>query len=132
DLVVELHSPAPAHDHVDLLLLLMCVAVREAIAGRDALVAKAALLELERLACEAKLQVRRAVEVGPEILQILLEVPERERHGRDPTVHLRPAWPRWVSVRRAREDSERSVRWTTTRASPTLAEQPANCGRRRA
>jgi hypothetical protein len=33
----------------------------------------------------AKLQVRRAVEVGPEILQILLEVPERERHGRDPT-----------------------------------------------
>src|SRR5271166_5440502 len=27
DLVVELHPPAPAHDHVDLLLLLMRVAV---------------------------------------------------------------------------------------------------------
>src|SRR3954469_20139526 len=81
DLVVELHPPAPAHDHVQLLLLLVRVAVWEAIAGRDALVAKAALLELERLACEAELQVRRAVEVGPEILQILLEVPEREWHG---------------------------------------------------
>jgi len=59
----------------------MRTAVWEAIVGRDALVAKAALLELERLACVAKLQVRCAVEVGPEILQILLEVPERERHG---------------------------------------------------
>jgi len=37
DLVVELHPPAPEHDHVDLLLLLVRVAVREAIAGRDAL-----------------------------------------------------------------------------------------------
>src|SRR3979409_2705759 len=69
DLVVELHPPAPAHDHVQLLLLLVRVAVREAIVGRDALVAQAALLELERLACEAKLQVRRAVEVGPKMLQ---------------------------------------------------------------
>src|SRR5258706_14966182 len=85
DLVVELHPPAPAHDHVDILLLLMRVAEREPIVGRDALVAEAGLLELERLACEAELQVRRAVEVGPEILQILLEVPERERHGRDST-----------------------------------------------
>src|SRR5204863_7947510 len=90
DLVVELHPPVPAHDHVQLLLLLMRVAVREAIVGRDALVAKAALLELERLARVAELQVRRAVEVGPEILQILLEVPERERHGRDPTVQSPP------------------------------------------
>src|SRR3954463_12610824 len=90
DLVVELHPPAPAHDHVQLLLLLVRVAVREAIVGRDALVAKAGLLELERLACEAELQVRRAVEVGPEILQILLEVPERERHGREPTVQSPP------------------------------------------
>src|SRR3954449_2934548 len=68
----------------------MRVAVREAIVGRDALVAKAALLELERLGCEVELQIRRAVEVGPEILQILLEVPERERHGRDPTVQSPP------------------------------------------
>src|SRR5215208_1721462 len=90
DLLVELHPPAPAHDHVHLLLLLVRVAVREAIVGRDALVAEAALLEPERLACMAELQVRGAVEVGPEILQILLEVPARERHGRDPTLHFRP------------------------------------------
>src|SRR3954451_8279991 len=94
DLIVELHPPAPAHDHVHLLLLLVRVAVGEAIAGRDALVAKAGLLELERLACEAEFQVRRAVEVGSDILQILLEVPERERHGRDSTVQ---SPPRWVS-----------------------------------
>ena len=41
DLVVELHPPAPARDHVQLLLLLVRVAVREAEAGRDALVAEA-------------------------------------------------------------------------------------------
>src|SRR5918996_4314781 len=41
DLVVELHPPAPAHDDVDLLLRRVRVAVREAIAGRDALVAQA-------------------------------------------------------------------------------------------
>src|SRR2546421_9290199 len=85
DLVVELHPPAPAHDHVHLLLLLVSVAVREAIVGRDALVAQAGLLEFKRLACVAKLQVRRAGEVGPEILQVLLEVPERVRHGRSST-----------------------------------------------
>src|SRR3954463_14403189 len=49
DLVVELHTPAPAHDHVRLLLLLVRVAEREAVAGRDALVAQSGLLELERL-----------------------------------------------------------------------------------
>src|SRR3954451_10340954 len=87
DLVVELHPPAPAHDHVHLLLLLVRVAVREAIVGRDALIAQAAPLQPERLARVAELEVRRAVEVGPEILQILPEVPQRERHGRDPTVH---------------------------------------------
>src|SRR5919106_4931952 len=81
DLVVELHAPAPAHDHVYLLLLLVRVAVRKAIAGRDALVAQAGLLELERLGRQAELQVRRAVEVGPDVLQVLLEVPERERDG---------------------------------------------------
>src|SRR5213595_3175049 len=81
DLVVDLHPPAPAHDHVHLLLLLVRVAVRKAIPGRDALVAQAGLLEIERLGRRAELQVRRAVEPGPEVLQILLEVPERERHG---------------------------------------------------
>src|SRR5687767_12837859 len=86
DLVVELHPPAPAQDHVHLLLRLVRVAVRKAIAGRDALVAQAGSLELERLGRQAELQVRRAVEPGPDVLQILLEVPERERHGRNPTV----------------------------------------------
>src|SRR5213596_2837199 len=81
DLVVELYPPAPAHDHVHLLLRLVRVAVRKAIAGRDALVAQAGLLELERLGRQAELQVRRAVEPGPEVLQVLLEVPESERHG---------------------------------------------------
>src|SRR5919197_3647767 len=47
DLVVELHPPTPAHDHVHLLLLLVGVTVRKAIARRDALVAQAGSLELE-------------------------------------------------------------------------------------
>src|SRR5260370_23303099 len=81
DLVVELHPPAPAHDHVHLLLLLVRVAVRKAIAGRDALVAQAGLLELERGGRQAELQVRRAVKPRSDVLQVLLEVPERERHG---------------------------------------------------
>src|SRR5205085_847799 len=83
DLVVELHPPAPAHDHVDLLLLPVRVAIRKAIAGRDALVAQAGFLELERLGRQAEFQVRRAVEPGPEVLQVLLEIPERERHARN-------------------------------------------------
>src|SRR5204862_5160874 len=37
DLVFDFHPPAPAQDHVHLLLLLVRVAVRKAIAGRDAL-----------------------------------------------------------------------------------------------
>src|SRR5919112_2578204 len=85
DLVVELHPPAPAHDDVDLLLRLVRVAVRKAIAGRDALMAQTGLLETERLGRQAELQVRRAVESGPDVLQVLLEVPQRERHRRDPT-----------------------------------------------
>src|SRR5215207_5128119 len=84
DLVVELHPPAPAQDHVHLLLLPVRVAVRKAIAGRDALVAQAGLLEFERLGRQAELQVRRAVESGPDVLQVLSEVPERERHRRNP------------------------------------------------
>src|SRR6266516_1041764 len=89
DLVVDLHPPAPAQDHVHLLLLLVRVAVRKAIAGRDTLVAQAGVLELERLGGQAELQVWRAVEPGPEVLQVLLEVPECERHGRNPMA----PWP---------------------------------------
>src|SRR5262245_5377964 len=81
DLVVDLHPPAPAHDHVHLLLRLVRVAVRKAVAGRDALVAQAGSLELERLGRHAELQVRRAVEVGADVLQIRLYVAERERHA---------------------------------------------------
>src|SRR5665809_33898 len=81
DLVVELHPPAPAYDHVHLLLLLVRVAVRKAIAGRDALIAQAGLLELERLGRQSELQVRRAVEPRPDVLQILPEIPEPKRHG---------------------------------------------------
>src|SRR5213593_3726646 len=84
DLVVELHPPAPARDHVHLLLLLVRVTVRKAISGRDALVAQAGLLELERLGRQAELQLRRAVEPRPHVLEVLLQVPERERHGRNP------------------------------------------------
>src|SRR5437763_9810623 len=62
DLVVDLHTPAPAHDHVHLLLLLVRVAIRKAVAGRDALVAQAGFLELKRLGRQAELQVRRAIE----------------------------------------------------------------------
>src|SRR3954471_15859580 len=79
-LVVELHPPAPAQDHVHLFLRLVRVAVRKAVAGRDALVAQAGFLELERLGRQAKLQVRRAVEPRADVLQVLLDVPERERH----------------------------------------------------
>src|SRR5262249_2779363 len=86
DFVVELHPPAPAHHHVDLLLLLVGVAVGKAIAGRNPLVAQAGLLELERLSGHAELQVRRAVEIGPDVLQVRPEVPDRERHRRNPTV----------------------------------------------
>src|SRR5437762_9599948 len=93
DLVVELHPPAPAQDHVHLLLLLVRVAVRKAIAGRDALVAQAGLLDFERIGRQAELQVRRAVEPGSEVLQVLLEVPERERHGRNRMVPLRGSPP---------------------------------------
>src|ERR687888_2761725 len=89
DLVVDLHPPAPAQNHVHLLLSLVRVAVRKAIAGRDALVAQAGFLELERLGRQAELQVRRAFEPGPEVLQVVLEVPERERHGRNPMA----PWP---------------------------------------
>src|SRR4051812_18917553 len=81
DLVVDFHPPAPAQDHVHLLLLRVRVAVRKAIAGRDALVAQGAFIELERLGRCAELQVGRAVELRAEVLQILLDVPEREGHG---------------------------------------------------
>src|SRR5438132_129977 len=81
DLVVDFHPPAPAQDHVHLLLRLVRVAVRKAIARRDALVAQGGLFELERLGRRAELKVRCAVELRADVLQILLDVPERERHG---------------------------------------------------
>src|SRR5215218_10987188 len=74
DLVVDFHPPAPAHDHVHLFLLHVCVAVRKAIAGWDALVAQGGLLELERLGRRAELQVRSAVEPRADVLQIVLDV----------------------------------------------------------
>jgi hypothetical protein len=91
DLVVDLHPPAPAQDHVHLLLFLVRVAVWKAIAGRDSLVAQAGFLELKRLGRQAELQVRRAVKPGPEVLQVLLEVPERERQG---AILWHPDWGR--------------------------------------
>src|SRR5436305_1547072 len=115
DLVVELHPPAPTHDHVHLLLLLVRVAVREAIVGRDALVAQAGLLEFKRLACVAKLQVRRTGEVGPEILQVLLEVPERVGHGRSSTRRNRRR-----RSRRTRSCTDRCG-WTSRRSEATLS-----------
>src|SRR3954453_16000586 len=86
DLVVELHPPAPAQDHVHLLLLPVRVAVRKAIAGRAALEAEGGSFELERLCRQAELEVRRAVEPGSDVLQVLLEVPVREWHGCNPMV----------------------------------------------
>src|ERR1051326_493998 len=81
DLVVELHAPAPAHDDVHLLLPLVRVAVWKATAGRDALVAEPGFLEPERDGRRAELEVRGAVELRPDVLQVL-NVPERERPGR--------------------------------------------------
>src|SRR6188472_3904115 len=80
DRVVELHPPAPAHDHVDLLLRLVGVAVRKPVTGRNALIAQAGSLEPERPGRHSELQIRRTVEVGPDVLEVMLEVAERERH----------------------------------------------------
>src|SRR5207302_3722653 len=76
-----LHPPAPAQADVHLLLRLVRVAVRKATAGRDALVAQGGFLELERLGRRAELQVPSAVEPRADVLQILLDVAERERQG---------------------------------------------------
>jgi hypothetical protein len=57
------------------------VAVREAVAGRDALVAQGGALEPERLRRRPELEVGRAVEDRAEVLQVPLEVPERERRS---------------------------------------------------
>src|SRR5205085_7474429 len=98
DLVVELHPPAPAQDHVHLLLLPVRMAVRKAIAGRNALIAQAGSLEAERRGRQAELKVRRAVEPRSDVLQVLLEVPERERHVRHPMVHCLGCRSVWVRV----------------------------------
>src|SRR3954468_23455661 len=71
DLVVELHPPAPAHDDVHLLLRLVRMAVRKAISGRNPLEAQSRLLEFQRVGRQAELQVGRAVESGPDVLQVL-------------------------------------------------------------
>src|SRR5213076_1499663 len=101
DLVVDFHPPAPAQDHVHLLLLHVRVAVRKAIAGREALVAQGGLLELERLGRRAELQIRRAVEPRADVLQILLDVPDRERHGAILLASFRPARRSEVERRKA-------------------------------
>src|SRR5207244_2629306 len=108
DLVVDLHPPAPAQDHVHLLLLHVRVAVRKAIARRDTLVAQGGFLELERLGRRAELQVRSAVEPRADVLQILLDVAERERHGAILWRHCGTlAQPRAVGVM-ARPEVQRS------------------------
>src|SRR6185312_2785271 len=112
DLLVDLHPPAPAQHHVHLLLLPVGVTVREAVAGRDALIREAGLLELERLRRHPELQVRGAVEVGPDVLEVLPEVPERVGHGRILLTRARsrrpdscgiaPGWRSRPAIRRAR------------------------------
>jgi hypothetical protein len=57
------------------------VPVRKAIAGRDALVAESGLLEAEGLGRRPELEIRRAVEDVPDVLQIPLDVPVRERQA---------------------------------------------------
>src|SRR5581483_5500632 len=74
DIVVDLHPPAPAHDHVDLFLRLVRVSVREAVAGRDALIAQRGFLEPERLGRRAELQLRVALERRADVLQVPLDV----------------------------------------------------------
>jgi hypothetical protein len=77
DFVVELHPSAPAHDDIHLFLRLVRVAVREPVAGRDALVTQAGLLEFQRMGSQAELQLRRTIEIGPDVRQVVLEVSER-------------------------------------------------------
>src|SRR5262249_18057950 len=60
---------------------LVRVPVRKARAGRDTLVAQRRPLELEGLGCSAKLEIRSAVEPGPDVVEVVLDVPERDRHG---------------------------------------------------
>jgi len=80
DLVVDLYPPAAAHDQVDLFLALVCMPEGEAIPGRDTLIGQGRLLELERLGGCPELQVWRAVEHRADVLKILLEIPDGERH----------------------------------------------------
>ena len=81
DLVVDLYAPAPTDYHVHLLLCPVRMAVGKPIASRDTLIGQTAALEFERFGRRTELQVRCAIEHRPDLLQILLEVPERERHG---------------------------------------------------
>src|SRR5256885_5099234 len=133
DLVVDLHPPAPAQDHVLLLLLHVRVAVRKAIAGRDALIAQGGFLELERLGRSAELQVRRAVEPRADVLQIPLDVAERERHGAI-------LWRHSEAVAQAPSPTHRSVAkrrmlfahwWLTTWRDHVAFVSPCGSGSRR-
>ena len=74
--VVELHAPAAGEHDVDLLLVLVAVPERAAVARSEALVAEAALLRLERLPREAGLELRREPALDGRVLD-LLQVPDR-------------------------------------------------------
>src|SRR5262249_14136389 len=99
--------------HVHLFLRLVRVSVGKAIAGRDTLVAESGFLELERPGRRAELQVGRAVELGADVLQIVLDVPERERHGRSYSVRQ---W-RAISARAVTPPPSRERTWSRNRSS---------------
>src|SRR5262249_10898347 len=107
---------APAQHHVDLLLRLVRVAVGEATAGRDALVAEAGFLEPERHGGQAELQVGRAVEARADVLEVVLDVLARERHGANPMGLSAPARPRRAKLPSTSTTSARSAACTLDRS----------------
>jgi hypothetical protein len=46
-------------------------------------VTQAGLLQFQRIGSQAELQLLRTVEIGPDVFQVVFEVSERKRHGRD-------------------------------------------------
>src|SRR5437762_268568 len=111
-------TPSPSHTRAP------------SVRRRDALVTQAGLLKRERVGRQAELQVRRAVEVGPDVLQVLLEVPERERHGVDPTAPLAAAAD---LMRRAprRQVGRRQLTAAETAAFPREEQRPERRNARR-
>ena len=87
------------------------------------------------LAREAELQVRRAVEVGPDVLQVLLEVPVRERHRPQSIARLpATAGARRLLGRRLSFGVSRPTRRSACRSTPTarwrrLARTPSGAPR---